>query len=38
MQKMAITLAVSILTSKNNGNRDAYKILSIINTIVRNVK
>jgi len=38
MQKIAITLAVSILTSKNNGIKDAYKILSIINTIVRSVK
>lgn len=38
MQKMAVTISVSILISKNNGNRDAYKILSIINTIVRSVK
>lgn len=38
MQKMAVTISVSILISKNNGNRDAYKILGIINTIVRSVK
>ena len=38
MQKMAITISVSVLTSKNSGNRDAYKILNIINSIVRSVK
>ena len=38
MQKMAITISLSILVSKNYGNRDSYKILGIINTIVRSVK
>lgn len=38
LQKMAITVCVSIITSKNNGNSDAYKILSIINSIIRSVK
>lgn len=38
IQKMAITICVSIITAKNNGNKDAYKILNIINTIIRSTK
>ena len=38
IQKMAITICVSIIIAKNNGNKDSYKILNIINTIIRSSK
>ena len=38
MQKIVITICISIITSKNSGNKDAYKIIQLINSIVKSIK
>ena len=38
MQKIVITICISVITAKNSGNRDAYKIIQIINSIVKSIK
>ncbi len=38
MQKIVITICISIITSKNSGNKDAYKIIQLINSIVTSIK
>lgn len=38
MQKIVITICISIITSKNSGNKDVYKIIQIINSIVMSIR
>ena len=38
MQKIAITICISLITAKNSGDPDAYKILQLVNSIVRSAK
>lgn len=38
IQKMAITFASSIISAKNSGDKEAYRTLQIMNSIIRSVK
>lgn len=38
IQKMAITIAASIITAKKNGDKEAYRTLNIINSILKSTK
>lgn len=38
IQKMAITVAASIVAAKKNGDKDSYKTLYIINSIIKGAK
>lgn len=38
IQKMAITVAASIVAAKNNGDKESYRTLSIINSIIKHAK
>ena len=38
MQKLVITICISLITAKNSGDPDAYRILQLLNTIVRSAK
>lgn len=38
IQKMAITICAAIITAKKNGDKEAYRTLSIINSILRGTK
>ena len=38
IQKMAVTIAASIITARKNGDKDAYRTLNIINSILKGTK
>ena len=38
IQKMAITIAASIITARKNGDKEAYRTLNIINSIFKGTK
>lgn len=38
IQKMAITISASIITAKKNGDKEAYRTLNILNSILKSTK